>query len=261
MSVPDHALRYPGPLVEGVFLARRKRFFADVRLPDGTEVVAHCANTGSMKGVGIPGLPCRVLHHDDPKRKLAWSLEQLCVDGTWTCVNTARPNRVVEAAVAAGAVDALSGFETVAREPRLPDGSRADLLLFSGGAWVAGLDRPKRIPSDAPDAATGCVVEVKHVTWVRDGVAVFPDAVSTRATRHLEALSEVVDAGHRAVLVLHVGRADATRFVPAADVDPTWAHALAAALDRGVEVLALRGHASAEALWIDGTVPWATAGG
>ena len=85
-------------LVEGRILDRRKRFLADVELPDGTQVVAHLANTGRMTNCWEPGAPCRLSHSNDPKRKLAWSVEQIRMTD-WICVNTARPNRIVQEAL------------------------------------------------------------------------------------------------------------------------------------------------------------------
>ena len=68
-------------LHEGVLLKRYKRFLADVRLDDGTEVTAHCANTGPMTGVLLPGQRVRLRHAPSPTRKLAWTWEQAEVPG------------------------------------------------------------------------------------------------------------------------------------------------------------------------------------
>lgn len=232
-------LRYDAPLEPGTFLRRRKRFFADVLLPDGAEVVAHCANTGSMRGLDVPGAPCRVSRSDDPKRKLAWTLEQLFVDDTWVMVHTARPNRIVEAAILAGALSGLAGYARVLREQRYGLASRIDLLLRDDG-----------------DDARRCYVEVKNVTLVRDGVASFPDAVTTRGTRHLDELAGVVAEGHRAVLVLHVARADAASFEPADDIDPAWGDALRRAAAAGVEVLPVVCRPHVDRLVLNGVLPW-----
>lgn len=215
----DGSLVYDLPLVEGTFLGRRKRFFADVRLDDGREVVAHCANTGSMKGTSTPGSRCRVMDVASPKRKLAWSLEQIESHGAWTMIHTGRPNHIVEAAIRADRVPALRGHNRILRERPYGDGHRIDLRLEADG-------RPP------------CLVEVKNVTWVEDGLARFPDAVSARATAHVHALREEVSRGLRAVVFLHVARGDAQAVGPADALDPRFGEALRAAQAEGVEVLA-----------------------
>lgn len=230
---------YPEPLVEGVFLRRYKRFFADVRLPDGREVVAHCANTGAMTGVATPGSVCRVLPTSDPKRKLKWSLEQMRVGEHWVMVHTARPNRLVEAAVRAGRLPALAGYGLVQRERPYGQASRIDLLL-----------------SEHPEGIARAFVEVKNVTLVRGEVASFPDAVSTRGTKHLEELAVVAQAGERGVLVPLIAHPGARVFAPADDVDPAWGHALRHAASVGVEVLPLVVTCSSTGLDVQATLPW-----
>ncbi|MCB9680340.1 MAG: DNA/RNA nuclease SfsA [Alphaproteobacteria bacterium] len=248
-------MAYEGPLVAGTFLGRRKRFFADVRLADGTEVVAHCANTGSMRGLDRPGAPCRVLHHADPRRKLAWSLEQLHVDGTWVMVHTARPNHVVRQAIADGVLPSLAGWPVVRPEQPYGERSRIDLLLLDGGDLAPGSAPVRRGGRVLQPARRACFVEVKNVTWVRDGVACFPDAVSDRGTRHLRELTAVVAGGQRAVVVLHVARDDAHAFAPADDTDPAWGAAFRDALDAGVEALAVTVDVSATHLRVARTLP------
>ena len=81
-------MEFPSPLIRGRFLQRYKRFFADVVLDDGSEVVAHCPNPGAMLGLNTPGLPCWLSKSDDPKRKLAWTLELVEAGGGLVGVNT-----------------------------------------------------------------------------------------------------------------------------------------------------------------------------
>jgi sugar fermentation stimulation protein A len=212
-------MRIPGPLSTGVFLRRYKRFFADVRLDTGEEVTAHCANTGSMRACTAPLAPVRLSLSDNPRRKLPYSLEQIQVDGRWIVVNTARPNAVVHEALAAGTVPELAGYGSVRREVRLGE-SRIDFLLEGGAgrAWV----------------------EVKSVTLCEGERLSFPDAVTTRGTRHLEALMGALAPQTRAVLFLLVGTEGGTWFEPADDIDPAWGGAVRRARAAGVEVIARR---------------------
>lgn len=228
-------LAFAPPLTEAVFVGRRKRFFADV-LVDGVAVTAHCANTGSMRGLLFPGGPCRLAWSSDPRRKLAATLTQVGTPDGWALVDTALPNRVVAAAIAAGAIPSLSGYEEVRREVVMAPGTRADLCLSAAG-------RPP------------CWVEVKNVTWAAEGVARFPDAVTTRGTRHLHELAGRVAAGDRAVLVLHVAHTGAARFAPADDVDPVWGRALRDAVAAGVEVIAFAVAMDAGGVWARGALP------
>lgn len=247
-------LAYPSPLIEATYLKRYKRFFADVQLADGTVVTSHCANTGSMAGVNVPGAPCRVAFVDDPKRKLKWTLEQICIDGTWVMVHTARPNRVVEEAVRAGEIGPLAGFETVRREVRISEHSRADLALLDGGFLAPGEPPPKRAKGPLTEATHVCWVEVKNVTRVIDGVASFPDAVSSRGAKHMAELAERVRRGERAALVLHIARDDAHVFAPADDIDPVWGDAYRAAREVGVEVFAAVCDVQADSLGLKGHI-------
>jgi sugar fermentation stimulation protein A len=231
-------MQFPQPLARGVLVRRYKRFFAEVRLDDGTEVIAHCPNPGSMLGMNQPGLPAWLSTAAKTKRKLPQTLELLEVDGALVGVNTLLPNRIVAEALAEGAIPELAGYDEHRREVDFGDASRADFLLLAA-------DRPP------------CFVEVKSVTLRRsDRLAEFPDSVTGRGLRHLAELTREVRAGMRAVILFLVQRGDCDAFAAAADIDPAYAEGLAAAARAGVEVLCYDCDISPSSLRLNRRLPW-----
>lgn len=222
-------MRFPAPLVRATLVKRYKRFLADVRFDDGTEVTAHVANSGAMLGTAEPGMEVWLSPASNPDRKLKWNWELVTVDGHLVGVNTAHPNGIVAESVAAGRIPELAGYETIRREVKYGVNSRIDLLLEAPG-------RPK------------CWVEVKNVHLKRGGWAEFPDAVTVRGAKHLAELTDRVRAGERAVMVYLVQRADCAGFRPAADIDPAYASALAQATRDGVEAICYTCRLSPEAI-------------
>lgn len=214
-------MEFAKPLVRATLIRRYKRFLADVRLEDGTETTAHCANPGSMMGLADPGMAVWIEPSDDPARKLrySWRLVEL-PGGHWAGIDTAVPNRVAAEALRARRIPELAAYGTVRPEVSYGTRSRVDFLLTEPGL---------------PDA----YVEVKNVHLRRTGdLAEFPDSVTARGTRHLAELAAMAEAGARAVMLYVVQRDDCARLAMAADLDPTYARAYADALGRGVQALA-----------------------
>ncbi len=210
------------PLTRAVLIRRYKRFLADVELPGGEMVTAHCANSGSMMGLSAPGATVWLSPNQNPKARLDWRWELVEADGSLVGINTSRPNRIVEAAITAGEIPELTGYGGLRREVKYGENSRIDLLL----------EEPL-----SPDAPRLCYVEVKNVTLRRGQDAEFPDAVTARGSKHLKELANMVREGHRAVMFYLVQRGDCGAFTVARDIDPDYGKALDAAMTAGVEVL------------------------
>ncbi len=211
-------MKFPSPLRPGRLIKRYKRFLADIDL-DGETVTAHVANPGSMIGVATPGARAWLSTTDNPARKLKHSLEIVEADGTLVAINTSNPNTIVAEAVEAGAIPELTGYPSRRREIKYGVNSRIDFLLEADG----------RAP---------CFVEVKNVHLSRrPGLAEFPDSVTARGAKHLRELAAVAGQGARAVQLFVVQRRDCDVFTLAADLDPAYAAAFAAARAAGVEAL------------------------
>ena len=210
----------PQPLLRGRLVSRYKRFFADVILDDGRAVTAHCPNPGARLGLKEPGLGVWLSVSNDPKRKLAHTLQLVEADGGLVGVNTMNPNKLVAEALAKGAIPELAGYADVRPEVKYGEASRIDFLLTDP-------DRP------------ACWLEVKNCHYRRDGtLAEFPDCVAARSAKHLRELEAMVAGGDRAVALFVVQRTDCEAFAACHDLDPVFGAALDRAADAGVEVLA-----------------------
>jgi len=218
------SMRFPSNLIRGRLLKRYKRFLADITLEDGRVITATCPNTGSMLGLTVPGAVVWVSESDSPTRKYPYTWEMVEADlgagPVLVGINTNHPNRLVAEAIQTGLIPELSGYATLRREVKYGIASRIDILL--------------------EDLKKGqAYVEIKNVHLSRvAGLAEFPDSVTERGAKHLAELSAMVAAGHRAVMLYLIQRADADRFDLAHDIDPVYARAFDAARAAGIEALA-----------------------
>ncbi len=228
-------MRLPHPLYDGTLIRRYQRFLADVALSSGELVTAHCPNSGSMMGCNLPGSPVRLSRSNNPNRKLHFTWELVEANGAWVGINTGLPNRLVREGIENGIIGELQGYETIRPEVRYGENSRIDLLL------EGTLGR--------------CYVEVKNVTLVEGGVALFPDAVTTRGQKHLRELMEVVRLGLRGVIFFVVQRPDGHAVAPADAIDPEYGRLLRLATARGVEALAYQARVTPEEIRLTHRLP------
>ena len=213
--------RFQSELIPATLLRRYKRFLADCRLPDGSEVTAHIANPGAMTGLDTPGIRIWIEPNDDPRKKLkyAWRLIEH-ENGHFTGVDTGAANRIVKQALRMNSILELSNYDSITPEARYGENSRIDFLL-----------RARNLPD--------CYLEVKSVTLSRcPQIAEFPDCVTARGTKHLRELAAMRAQGHRTVMLYLVQRTDCTHACLARDIDPAYASAFDTSTKAGLETLA-----------------------
>jgi sugar fermentation stimulation protein A len=226
-----------GPLVEARFVERPNRFLLRCQAPAGV-VEAHLGDPGRLRELLLPGR--RVWLRPaaaSPARRTRWTavlVESPAGDGL-VSLDTTLPNRLIHAALLAGALPELAGYSLERREAQLGR-SRIDFLLADG-------------------AGSRLALEVKSVTLVEGRLALFPDAVTARGARHVRELTAHVRDGGAAAILFVLQRPDADRIVAARAIDGVFADALAEAQAAGVRVLGRRCAVDLERLTLGETVP------
>ena len=228
-------MNFSDPLLKGTLVHRYKRFLADIVLENGDKIIAHCANSGSMLGLKKPGSEVWVSPAHNRQRKLKYTWELIRVGESLVGINTAHPNKIVQEAIEGNRIPALLGYDCLKREVRYGKNSRIDILLASPGKPL-------------------CYVEVKNVTLKRKNLAEFPDAITSRGTKHLGELSDQVRVGNRSVMFYLIQRDDCEGFTVADDIDPAYAQALDAAIEAGVEVLCYQCKLTPKEITIDSVI-------
>ena len=219
-------MRFPSKLVEGRLIRRYKRFLADIQLGDSV-VTAACPNTGSLMGCCEAGNRVWLSESDSATRKYRHTWEIVEVGKVMVGINTGLPNALVAEAIADGTIAELAGYPAMRREVAYgEEKSRVDLVLGGG-------------------TREECYVEVKNVTAAASkGVALFPDCVSERGSRHLRELIRLKEQGLRPVQLYCVQRGDVREVRPADGIDHEYGRTLRDAIAAGVEVLAYRARIS-----------------
>jgi len=220
----------------GVLLKRYKRFLADILLDDQQTLTVHCPNSGSMRGCSEPGSPVLISYSDGPKRKYAWTLEMVQHQGIWIGVHTGRTNGIVREGLENGTISDFGTIRTLTSEVVVSEKSRLDFCLQTAKGQV--------------------YLEVKNCSLAEHQVALFPDAVTARGTKHLHELVRLAEAGFGAAVLFCIQRRDASICKPAAAIDPVYAETVAWAQARGVQFLAYQAEVCPEAIAITQKIPF-----
>jgi sugar fermentation stimulation protein A len=235
-------VKFNPPFQPAKLVRRYKRFLADVELPDGVVRTIHCPNTGSMKHCNTPGSRIWYSTSDSKTRKYPHTFEMIEVAGkNLAGINTGRANHLVREAIETGSVPSLSGYRTLKSEVKYgQENSRIDFLLQDSSGH----------------SGKNCYIEVKNVTLgMGGGLGLFPDAVSTRGTKHLRELMHIADQGDRAVLFFCVQHTGIERVEPALEIDPQYSATLVQAAAAGVEMMAWQASMSADEIRLVQEIP------
>jgi len=217
-SVPSRLIKWPD-LIPGTLIKRYKRFLADIILDDGGVITAHCPNSGSMKTCSEPGMRVWVSESSNPKRKLPYTWEMIEMPTSMVGVNAILPNTLVRNAIICGQIPEINGYSELISEVTTSDGTRLDLCA--------------RAINQKP-----CYIEIKNCTYIENGHARFPDAVTVRGKKHVMELDRLVKEGFRGIIFFIIQRMDAEIFSPADHIDPGYGDSLRMAAANGVEILA-----------------------
>ena len=210
-------MKFKERLLQGALIKRYKRFLIDIKYKNKI-ITAHCPNSGSMMGLLDRGNKAWFSLSDNPKRKLKYTLEMIEVKNKKVGINTLLTNKIVLEALKDKKIDSLIKFNYIKTESKFSDGTRFDFLLSN--------DKEK------------CFLEVKNVTLLRENkIAEFPDAITSRGTKHLNELCNAKKKGYQSYILYLIQRENCDSFKIAKDIDEKYKIAFGKALKTGVKIL------------------------
>ena len=224
-------MKFTKSLIKGKLIKRYKRFFADVKI-NNQIVTAHCPNTGSMMGLLEEGNEVYLLKNDNPKRKLKYGLEIIKAKKNLVGVNTHMANKIVHHGLSNNLIKELKENETIQAEVFFNKETRFDFLARKNGQKS--------------------FIEVKNVTLFRDKLtAEFPDAITSRGSKHLLTLIDAIKKGYKAYLIFLVQIQNMEKFKIARDIDSEYYKNYLKAKKAGVNFLAYRCKITAKEILIE----------
>ena len=213
-------MEFTKALIKGKLEKRYKRFFADIKVNKET-ITAHCPNTGSMKGLLDVNNEVWISKNDNPKRKLKYTLEIIKVKKNLVGVNTHFANKIVYHALSNNLINELNNSQNIKTEVFFDKKTRFDFLIEK--------NNQKNF------------VEVKNVTLFReDKISEFPDAVTSRGSKHLKTLIDAIKKGYKSYIIFLVQIQRMEYFKIAKDIDNEYYQNYLIAKKMGVNFLAYR---------------------
>ena len=220
-------MKFTNSLIKGKLLKRYKRFFADIKV-NNKIITAHCPNTGSMQGLLDQDNEVLVTKHDNPKRKLKFTLEIIKAKKRYVGVNTHRANKIVNHGLENKLISEFKTIKNIKPEFKFSDDTRFDFLCDNN------------------------LIEVKNVTLFRENdIAEFPDAVTSRGTKHLNMLIKSIKKGYKPYVLFLTQIQNINNFRIAKDIDQIYFENYKYAKKAGVKFLAYRCKLSSKEIKIE----------
>ena len=210
-------MNFENKLISGHFIKRYKRFFVDVKIKDKL-ITAHCPNTGSMLGLLKKGNKVWLNKSNNPKRKLKYTLQIIEDKKIKVGVNTHLTNKIVLHALKNNLVKEFDKKIQIKPEIKFGSNTRFDFLITKKNFKA--------------------FIEVKNVTLSRiNGLAEFPDAVTTRGLKHINELINASKMGYKIFILYLIQRNDCESFKIAKDIDPEYSNSLTKAIKKKLKIL------------------------
>jgi sugar fermentation stimulation protein A len=224
-------MEFTKTLIKGKLIKRYKRFFVDVKL--GKEIViAHCPNTGSMKGLLDEGNEVFISKSDNPKRKLKYTLEIIKVKKNLVGVNTHFANKIAYHALSNNLIKEVVNNDSIKPEVYYDKETRFDFFIEKDNKKI--------------------FLEVKNVTLFRNiKIAEFPDSITSRGSKHLKALIEASKKGFKTYLLFLIQIQGVESFTIAKDIDEEYYKNYLLAKKAGVNFLAYRCKISSKSIKVE----------
>jgi len=213
-------MKFTKSLIKGKFIKRYKRFFVDIKL-NKLVVTAHCPNTGSMQGLLSEGNEVFISKNNDPKRKLKYTLEIIKIKKNLVGVNTHFANKIAYHGLSNNLINELKNNDNIKPEVFFNKETRFDFLVEKNKQKI--------------------FVEVKNVTLFRDKkIAEFPDAITSRGSKHLKTLIDAIKKGYKTYILFLIQIEGVENFKIAKDIDRDYYDNYLLAKKAGVNFLAYR---------------------
>ena len=210
-------MKFKDRLLQGTLIKRYKRFFVDISYNNKT-ITAHCPNSGSMMGLLDKGNKVWFSKSKNPKRKLKYTLEIIKIKENLVGINTLLTNKLVLEALNLKKIKSLIQFNNIKTEASFSNNTRFDFLISN--------------------SKEKCFLEVKNVTLVRNKkIAEFPDAITSRGTKHLIQLINAKKKGFQSYILYLIQRQDCSSFKIADDIDRKYKITFDTARKNGVKIL------------------------
>jgi len=210
-------MKFKVRLLQGLLIRRYKRFFVDIKYKNKT-ITAHCPNSGSMKGLLDVNNKVWFSKSDDPKRKLKYTIQMIEINKKLVGINTHLSNKIVLESLKEKKIKNLTKFNNIKTEVKYSDKTRFDFFISN--------NKKK------------CFLEVKNVTLSRENsIAEFPDAITSRGTKHLNELVDAKKKGYESYILYLIQREDCKFFKIAKDLDEEYKNTFDAAIKNGVKIL------------------------
>nr|WP_132283512.1 DNA/RNA nuclease SfsA [Natranaerovirga hydrolytica] len=216
-------------IVAGEFIKRPNRFIAHVRINNQEEIV-HVKNTGRCTELLKPGAKVFLEPSANPNRKTKYSLISVYKKDRLINMDSQVPNQVIFEALKENKIKEIKDSQLIKREVTYGH-SRFDIYYENKGEKG--------------------FMEVKGVTLEKNGVAMFPDAPTTRGTKHINELIRAKKEGYQAYIMFLVQMDGIHTFVPNFQMDEAFSRALKNAKEMGVEVIGYNSIVTKEGIGIN----------